>query len=113
MIGEGVTSDDLSSVDWAAGPYFIDITVNGVHLGSNPMLSVPYALYAASGNEGPQGPIGDVGLQGIQGETGPKGDTGETGPKGDPGEQGVSLWSENSGDINYSDGYVGIGTAIP
>lgn len=46
IIGEGTTSDDLSTVDWSNGPYFIDITVNGVNLGSSPLLSVPYALYA-------------------------------------------------------------------
>ena len=64
VIGDGVTSDDLSAVDWANGSYFLDITVNGINLGSNPLLSVPYALYAAAGNEGPQGPPG------VQGEPG-------------------------------------------
>jgi len=46
VIGEGTTSDDLSSVDWTNGPYFLDIIVNGVHLGSSPLLSIPYALHA-------------------------------------------------------------------
>ncbi len=70
LIGKGATSDDLSSVDWAKGPYFLDISVNGETLGSSQLLSVPYALFAASGNGGPQGPMG---MQGIQGNIGGKG----------------------------------------
>jgi len=45
-IGQGTTTDDLSEVDWSTGPYFIDIMINGEHMGSSPLLSVPYALYA-------------------------------------------------------------------
>lgn len=85
VIGEGTTSNDFSSVDWSTGPYFLDITVNGVNLGSSPLLSVPYALFAESGNEGPQGPPGP---QGIQGEMGPQGPQGEKGEPGDIGPQG-------------------------
>ncbi|RLD29647.1 MAG: hypothetical protein DRI70_02135 [Bacteroidetes bacterium] len=62
VIGEGTTSDNLSLVEWEAGPYYIDIIVNGTHIGTSPLLSVPYAFYAASGNEGPQGPQGDPGI---------------------------------------------------
>lgn len=46
VIGEGATTDDLSDVDWSNGPYFLDITVNGLNLGASPLLSVPYALYS-------------------------------------------------------------------
>lgn len=46
VIGEGESSDELSLVDWANGPYFLEINMNGVALGSSPLLSVPYALYA-------------------------------------------------------------------
>lgn len=113
VIGEGTTTDDLSTVDWSIGPFFLEITVNGVLMGSSPILSVPYALYAASGNPGPQG------LQGIQGEIGPKGDTGDPGPKGDqgvPGPQGIpgeTQWNEVPAGIAYSEGFVGIGTNAP
>jgi phosphotriesterase-related protein len=101
VVGEGNTSQDLSLIDWATGPYFIDLAVNGISLGSSQLLSVPYALYAASGNEGLQGPPGDQGIQGDiglpgskgdqgdlgpQGPLGPQGETGHQGPKGDPGE---------------------------
>ena len=131
IVGDGSSSDDLSSVDWAKGPYFLEITVNGVAMGSSQLLSVPYALYAASGNEGPrgepgpmglQGEPGPMGLQGIQGDPGPqgpKGDAGEQGPKGDMGEPGPrglpgdTMWNEHNGDISYADGKVGIGTPLP
>ena len=53
-IGEGTTSDDFSTIDWANGPYFIktetdptggtDYSITGV----SQLLSVPYALYAKS-----------------------------------------------------------------
>lgn len=137
VIGEGTSSDDLSQIDWSNGPYFLDITVNGVSMGSSPILSVPYALYAASGNEGPQGPTGLQGLPGMQGEIGPqglKGDQGDQGPKGDQGDVGIqgevgpqgeqgdpgpqgepgdTKWSEVTEGIAYNEGYVGIGTLAP
>jgi hypothetical protein len=103
-IGDGTTSGDLSTVDWATGPFFLEVTVNGVLMGSSPILSVPYALYAASGNEGPQGPPGLQGLPGLQGEIGPPG------PQGIPGE---TAWSEIPAGISYNEGYVGIGTNVP
>lgn len=46
QIGSGTSSDDLGSVDWGTGPYFLDVTVNGANLGASQLLSVPYALYA-------------------------------------------------------------------
>ncbi len=29
VIGQGTTTDDLTTADWANGPYVLDITVNG------------------------------------------------------------------------------------
>jgi len=116
VIGEGTTSDDFSVVDWSAGPYFLDITVNGVNLGSSPLLSVPYALFAESGNEGPQGPPGPQGIQGEQGLKGDQGDVGpqgEQGPPGPQGEPGDTKWEEVIGGINFSEGNVGINTTNP
>ncbi|NLX28776.1 MAG: hypothetical protein GXY59_07385 [Bacteroidales bacterium] len=53
QIGSGVTvSGHLSSIDWAAGPYFLktetDLTggTNYTITGTSQLLSVPYALYA-------------------------------------------------------------------
>lgn len=100
IIGEGTSSDDFSAIDWANGPYFIDLAIDGESIGQNQLLSVPYALYAASGNEGPQGPQGEVGPQGPIGEPGPQG---ETGPQGEPGpdEQVLTL---NGTQLNISNG---------
>ena len=55
----------------------------------------PMALFALSGNEGPQGepgpqgPPGEQGVQGPQGDPGPEGDQGIQGPPGPQGEQGL------------------------
>ena len=51
VIGEGTTSDDLSTIDWTNGPYFLEITLNGTTLGTSQLLSVPYAIYAQRAGE--------------------------------------------------------------
>ncbi len=48
----------------------------------------PFALYALSGNEGPEGEQGPQGEPGEQGPMGDTGATGSTGPQGDQGPQG-------------------------
>lgn len=45
-IGEGVTTDDFSTIEWSNGPFFISINVNGLNMGTSQLLSVPYALHA-------------------------------------------------------------------
>ncbi|MFC2087036.1 hypothetical protein ACFLSA_02605 [Bacteroidota bacterium] len=51
-IGQGETKDDFSTIDWAKGPYFIQIEMdaNGGSdyqlMGTSQLLSVPYAKYA-------------------------------------------------------------------
>jgi hypothetical protein len=122
-IGGGtVVSGNLTTIDWANGPYFIKTEtdpsggVNYTIAGTSQLLSVPYALYAASaGNNlpGPQGQAGTngqsayqtwlslgntgtesdfisslVGPQGIQGFTGPTGPQGPQGSTGATGPQG-------------------------
>ena len=100
QVGGGtVLSGDFATIDWANGPYFLKTETdpnggtNYTIEGTQQLLSVPYALYAAtSGNgEGPQGPAGPQGEQGSagpQGEQGPAGPQGEQGPAGPQGEQG-------------------------
>ena len=46
VIGKGHSKDDLSSIDWSNGPYFIEIRFNGNLMGTSQLLSVPYAKYA-------------------------------------------------------------------
>ena len=104
IIGEGTTSGDLATIDWSEGPLYIEVKVNGTKIGASQMLSVPYALYAAYGSEGQEGPPGP------QGEQGPPGPQGEQGP---PGPEGSTSWTEIAGGISYSEGRIGLGTTNP
>lgn len=45
-VGDGSTSSNMSAVDWSLGPFFLDISINGIHLGTTELLAVPFALYA-------------------------------------------------------------------
>lgn len=56
-IGTGTTTDNFSTIDWSAGPYFIetaaDLTGGTSYnsMGTSQLMSVPYALYAKGANE--------------------------------------------------------------
>jgi uncharacterized protein (TIGR02145 family) len=102
-IGGGtVFSGDFDNINWANGPFFVK-TETDVNGGSNytitnttQLLSVPYALYAATaGNNtpGPQGPAGP------QGATGPQGSAGQNGTNGQNGLSAYQIWlnAGNSG----------------
>ena len=80
-----VTPANFALIDWATGPYFVEVIVNGTTMGASELLTVPYALYAVNGVPGPQG---DPGPQGIQGDPGPQGPQGDVGPQGETGPQG-------------------------
>jgi hypothetical protein len=97
-------------------------------MGTSELLSVPFAMFAETGNEGPQG------IQGIQGPKGDKGDPGDPATDDqdlnlsdniltiDNGVNNIDLsgylddtnpWSENGTSIYYNTGNVGIGTSAP
>ncbi|MBK9213550.1 MAG: tail fiber domain-containing protein [Saprospiraceae bacterium] len=70
-IGAGTRiSGTMAGIDWGNGSYYIKTEVDPSGgttysvTGTSQLLSVPYALYAASGTQGPEGPIGPVGSQG-------------------------------------------------
>ena len=104
-IGGGtVTVGSFAAIDWANGPYFIKTETdpaggtNYTITGTTQLLSVPYAMYAASSGSsipGPQGPAGATGAQGPQGAAGndgalgPQGPAGATGPQGPAGNDGA------------------------
>ncbi len=93
VVGNGVVSEgNFSSINWGGGAKFLHVMMGSVDLGTQQMLSVPYALYAAQsgtpGPAGPQGPIGLTGPAGATGATGPQGPIGLTGPAGATGPQG-------------------------
>ncbi len=99
VIGNGnPISGDFSLIDWSNGPYFIQIAAdeNGGTdyeiMGTQELMSVPYALYAKTAGNGPQGEQGiqgEVGPQGLQGEQGVQGDAGPQGEQGIQGETGL------------------------
>lgn len=126
-VGQGSpVSGSFAGINWGASEYFLRIEMsldNGftyTTMGVSPLLSVPYALFAAqagsgggSGDNDPtnelqtitltgstltlsQGggsvnlPPGPQGPQGLQGPSGPQGPPGATGPQGPQGPQGAT-----------------------
>jgi hypothetical protein len=59
-VGEGSTSSNMNAVQWKFGPFFLDITVNGIHLGTTELLSVPFALYANETGDSFSGAYSDL-----------------------------------------------------
>ena len=147
-VGGGTpTAGTFSSIDWPNINAWLEVDMDPVggssyvSMGSSELLSVPYAFFAASGNQGPQGPQGETGTtgpQGPQGETGatgpqgPQGETGATGPQGPQGPQGPAgaglangsaagntpywdgaSWVVNSNNIYNNGGNVGINYPTP
>ena len=117
-IGSGSTTDDFSTIDWSAGPYFIEtaMDVTGgttyVVMGTSQFMSVPYALYAkTSGNgqgpagaDGAQGPAGLTGANGADGIDGIDGAVGAAGPQGATGPAGA----DGTNGTNGTDGATGL-----
>jgi hypothetical protein len=128
VIGQGNNlSGDFTSIDWSAGPYFLEIAAddNGGNdyevIGAQQLMSVPYALYSkTSGNPIP-GPQGEEGPQGAQGDPGPQGDAGTNGTNGTNGvlQNGTEIgnttfwdgteWVVDNNNIFNSGANVGIG----
>ena len=93
--------------------------------GRQQLTAVPYALYALSGNPGPQGATGPQGVAGPQGAIGPQGTRGPTGPtgpqgvmgspgaQGATGAQGTSPFLLNGTSAYYNAGNLGLGTTNP
>lgn len=54
VVGQGTTTDDFSSIDWASNSHFLEVSVDVtggttyVSMGTTQLLSVPYALHASS-----------------------------------------------------------------
>ena len=127
VLGNGaVESGDFSTIDWANGPYFLEVAVdenggtNYTALGTQQLISVPYALYAKTAGNGPQGPQGDQGLSAYEvwlsmgntgtetdfinsltGPAGTDGADGATGPPGTPGNDGANGLDGANGQSAY------------
>ena len=106
-IGTGsVITGTFAGIDWSTGNKFLQIELDPagatsyIDMGTQELLSVPFALYAANGGitgpagpagaTGPAGPAGAVGATGpagpagADGADGPMGPTGPAGPEGGP-----------------------------
>jgi hypothetical protein len=75
-VGGGINrSGEMADVDWANGPYFIQVEMDAegggdfAHMGVSPLLSVPYALYAAKSGESTNGEAKSIPFTGIEGQT--------------------------------------------
>jgi uncharacterized protein (TIGR02145 family) len=108
VIGAGTVSmGTFSSMNWGAGPYYIEVGAdvtggtNYTVMGTQQLMSVPYALYAERSNTpgvtGPTGPAGTNGTNGITGATGPTGIAGATGANGSNGATGSTGSVGNNG----------------
>ncbi|HPQ35146.1 MAG TPA: phage tail protein [Tenuifilaceae bacterium] len=119
IVGGGTAvSGDFTSTPWSEENIFLRIEVAPTggddysEIGMVKLQSVPYALFAASGNEGPQGEPGEDGLSAYEvwlneGNTGSeadfiaslKGETGEAGADGTDGLSAYQVWlaQDNTG----------------
>lgn len=99
VLGQGTAvQGTFAGINWANTTKFMQVEMdlgNGyVDMGTQQLMSVPYALYAANGPQGPagptgpQGPAGADGAAGATGATGPQGPIGLTGPAGPTGATG-------------------------
>ncbi len=128
-VGSGtVVIGNFSTIPWVTGHKNLKVELDPAGgnsftlMGNTEMLSVPYALYAVTSSNGPQGLPG---LTGPTGDTGPIGLTGPTGATGPAGNAYVSgtlnyvskFYPDSTSLANsqiYDDGSnVGIGTATP
>ncbi|WP_299715987.1 hypothetical protein [uncultured Tenacibaculum sp.] len=54
VVGQGTTADTFSTIDWASNSHFLEVSIDTaggttyVSMGTTQLLSVPYALHAAS-----------------------------------------------------------------
>jgi hypothetical protein len=85
VLGQGTAvQNTFAAINWANTTKFLQVEVdlgNGyVDLGTQQLMSVPYAMYAANGPAGPQGPAGADGAAGA------------TGPQGPAGQSAYEIW---------------------
>jgi len=108
-IGDGVTSDDFSTIDWSSGPFFLKTETdpaggtNYTITSTTQLLSVPYAKFSDKAGNVFSGDYGD--LVGAP--------TNVSAFANDAGYRTDELWTDNGGKIFYNGGLVGIGLENP
>lgn len=93
-VGNGTpVSGTYASINWSTiTPWMqVEMAASGgtiyTNMETSQLLSVPYSLFAASGNPGPQGSAGIPGATGPQGALGAQEPAGTIGPMGPGGSQ--------------------------
>jgi len=112
-IGKGAPSKgNFSNINWGNAIKFLQVKLMAVDgsfdLGTQQLMAVPYALYAANSPIGKKGEIGDQGIAGIQGLKGDSGIQGFQGVAGMQGQQGLKgngfINGTNAGEMIYWNG---------
>ena len=107
----------FSSIAWSSGNYWMQVQLDAtggttyVDMGTSQLLSVPYALYAAS--SGTPGATGATGATGITGATGATGLLSNGTAAGNTSYWDGSQWVLNNNNIYNNGANVGIGTSSP
>jgi hypothetical protein len=116
-IGAGTAvQGTFASINWAQTTKFLQVEVDTdsgwITMGNQQLMSVPYALYAANSQPGPQGPIGLTGQPGPQGEQGPTGAPGISGQQGANGLNSLIKTSNEPAGNNCNSGGIKIETGL-
>ena len=97
VVGTGtVIAGTFNTINWGSGVYFIEISMDitgGTSyalMGTQQLMSVPYALFSANGTPGATGAAGTNGTNGIDGATGAIGTNGTNGLVGATGAAGTN-----------------------
>lgn len=110
----GGSATTLNGINWSGANIWLKIEVddgNGYQsIGSDRLISVPYAFYCENTSNtvvGPTGPTGPTGAQGIQGPTGPTGPTGPA-PSNSTEATLLKVWSTlGNANINPATNFLG------
>lgn len=99
VVGEGAaTVGTFNSIVWGTGPYFVEVAADqsgGTSysiIGTQKLMSVPYALYAENAPAGAQGPVGPQGPAGVDGVDGTDGIDGVNGAAGTTGQASTDAY---------------------
>jgi hypothetical protein len=112
-IGGGtVVSGSMAGIAWGTGDKYVKVEIDPAggtsytDLGAAQLLSVPYALYSATGVPGPAGPQGPQGAQGPAGSANISGTTNRI-------IKFTSATAGGNSDLFENNGKVGIGNTAP
>ena len=124
-IGDGVSGDDFSLIEWSSGPYFIktetdpDGGTNYTITSLSQLLSVPFAKYADQAGNTFSGSYADLAGApvNVSAFTNDEGYltaiTGNESVFDGWDKDDTESWSRNGNDLYYLGGGIGIGTASP